>query len=107
MVFGGGVAYVEGELRGDGRRADPVRGPQGKATPLHIHANEDEALYVLDGEVVVHIDGTNHRVGPRGFAKRPPRTGPEYSSWGLGAKSCQATWRVSCCAVSQTMRTSG
>lgn len=44
---------------------------QGKATPLHIHANEDEALYVLDGEILVHIDGENHRVGRRGFAFAP------------------------------------
>jgi quercetin dioxygenase-like cupin family protein len=44
---------------------------QGKATPLHIHANEDEALYVLDGEILVHIDGITHRVGPRGFAFAP------------------------------------
>jgi quercetin dioxygenase-like cupin family protein len=44
---------------------------EGKATPLHIHANEDEALYVLDGEILVHIDGKNHRVGPRGFAFAP------------------------------------
>ena len=42
--------------------------PQGKTTPLHAHANEDEALYVLDGEIVVHIDGQNHHLGPRGIA---------------------------------------
>ena len=44
---------------------------QGKTTPLHIHANEDEGLYVLEGELVVHIDGTDHHVGPQGFAMAP------------------------------------
>jgi quercetin dioxygenase-like cupin family protein len=44
---------------------------EGKATPLHIHADEDEALYVLEGEILVNIDGTNHRVGPRGFVFAP------------------------------------
>ena len=44
---------------------------QGKTTPLHVHPNEDEALYVLEGEMLVHIDGHNHRVGPRGFAFAP------------------------------------
>lgn len=44
---------------------------QGKATPLHIHPNEDEALYVLEGELLVHINGHDHRVGPRGFAFAP------------------------------------
>ena len=44
---------------------------QGKVTPLHAHANEDEALYVLDGEILVHIDGSDHVVGPRGVAIAP------------------------------------
>ena len=44
---------------------------QGKATPLRLHATEDEALYVLEGEVLVHIDGATHRLGPRGFAFAP------------------------------------
>ena len=41
---------------------------QGKATPLHAHADEDELLYVLEGELLVHIDGEEHRVGTRGVA---------------------------------------
>ena len=44
---------------------------QGKTTPLHTHANEDEALYVLDGELLVHIDGVDHAVGARGVAVAP------------------------------------
>jgi quercetin dioxygenase-like cupin family protein len=44
---------------------------QGKTTPLHIHANEDEVLYVLEGEILVHIDGTDYPVGPRGVAVAP------------------------------------
>jgi quercetin dioxygenase-like cupin family protein len=44
---------------------------QAKATPLHVHANEDEALYVLEGEILVHIDGEDHRLGPGGFAFAP------------------------------------
>jgi len=35
---------------------------QGKTTPLHVHADEDETLYVLDGEILVHIDGAEHLV---------------------------------------------
>ena len=44
---------------------------EGKATPLHIHANEDEALYVLEGDILVHIDGEEYPVGPRGIAFAP------------------------------------
>lgn len=41
---------------------------KGKTTPLHRHDNEDELLYVLEGELLVHIDGVDHRVGPHGLA---------------------------------------
>jgi quercetin dioxygenase-like cupin family protein len=44
---------------------------QGKTTPLHVHANEDETLYVLEGEIMVHVDGANHQVGARGVAVAP------------------------------------
>lgn len=42
-----------------------------KATPLHIHPKADEMYYVLEGEILVHIDGTEHLVGPRGLAVAP------------------------------------
>jgi quercetin dioxygenase-like cupin family protein len=44
---------------------------QGKTTPLHVHSNEDETLYVLEGELLVHIDGQDHRIRPRGVAIAP------------------------------------
>ena len=36
---------------------------EGKTTPLHVHEDEDELLYVLSGVILVHIDGDDHRVG--------------------------------------------
>jgi quercetin dioxygenase-like cupin family protein len=45
--------------------------PQGKVTPLHTHAGEDEMLYVLEGELLVHIDGVDHPLGPLGVAVAP------------------------------------
>jgi quercetin dioxygenase-like cupin family protein len=44
---------------------------RGKTTPLHVHTNEDELLYVLDGEILVHVDGQNHAVGSRAVALAP------------------------------------
>lgn len=44
---------------------------EGKTTPLHTHADEDELLYVLEGELLVHIDGVDHAVGPNGVAVAP------------------------------------
>jgi quercetin dioxygenase-like cupin family protein len=44
---------------------------RGKATPLHLHPNEDETFYVLEGELLVHVDGEEHRLGPLGTAVVP------------------------------------
>jgi quercetin dioxygenase-like cupin family protein len=44
---------------------------RGKVTPLHLHPNEAEALYVLEGEIVVHVDGEDHPVGSGGFFLAP------------------------------------
>jgi quercetin dioxygenase-like cupin family protein len=34
--------------------------PKGKAPPLHVHPEADETFYLLEGELLVHIDGTEH-----------------------------------------------
>ncbi len=44
---------------------------QGKTTPLHTHPHLDETLIVLEGEILVHAEGSEHRVGPRGVAVAP------------------------------------
>ena len=49
-----------------------VRMVRGKTTPLHTHPNLDETLIVLEGEIVVHVEGSEHRVGPGGVAVAPP-----------------------------------
>jgi quercetin dioxygenase-like cupin family protein len=43
----------------------------GKVTPFHSHPNEDEAIYVLEGELLVDIEGEQHRVGQGGFVFVP------------------------------------
>lgn len=44
---------------------------KGKVTPLHLHPHADEAIYVLDGEVLVHVEGEEHRVGTNGLFVAP------------------------------------
>jgi quercetin dioxygenase-like cupin family protein len=43
--------------------------PPGAGAPPHTHAREDEAFYVLSGEIQVEFEGESapHRVGPGGF----------------------------------------
>lgn len=44
---------------------------RGKTTPLHLHPNQDEAIYVIDGEIVAHVEGEEHRVGSGGLFYAP------------------------------------
>jgi quercetin dioxygenase-like cupin family protein len=44
---------------------------QGKVTPLHVHPDADETFYLLEGEIVVHIDGRTHTVATGGIAIVP------------------------------------
>jgi quercetin dioxygenase-like cupin family protein len=44
---------------------------QGKTTPLHCHPEADEMTYVLEGEIVVNVDGRETRVGAGGMSFVP------------------------------------
>ena len=56
---GGSLVVFEDELEG------------GKVTPLHLHADVDEAMYVLEGEIVLEANGEPTVVGAGGFAFAP------------------------------------
>ena len=43
----------------------------GKATPMHAHPDVDETLYILEGEIMVNIDGETHHVGAGGTVIAP------------------------------------
>ncbi len=47
---------------------------KGKTTPLHTHPHEDETFIVLEGEIMVHVEGAVHPVGPGGVAMVPRGT---------------------------------
>jgi quercetin dioxygenase-like cupin family protein len=44
---------------------------RGKMTPLHLHPDTDEAIHLLDGEILVHIDGDEHVVRGGGLIVAP------------------------------------
>lgn len=43
---------------------------KGKLTPLHTHP-ADETMYVLQGEIIMHLDGTDHAIRAGGMALAP------------------------------------
>ena len=68
--FGGGVhTWMATAEETDGAfllfEIDLVRG---KLTPLHIHPDSEESLYVLEGEIRLYLDGDEHRVTAGGLA---------------------------------------
>jgi quercetin dioxygenase-like cupin family protein len=48
--------------------------PPGATTPLHRQPYDDETLYVLDGRLVVHLDGAERVVEPGGIVFIPRET---------------------------------
>jgi quercetin dioxygenase-like cupin family protein len=48
-----------------------VTQPPGAATPVHIHTQEDEAFYVLDGNLTYSADGQIYRLSPGSFIYLP------------------------------------
>ncbi len=45
--------------------------PHDKTTPLHRHPDSDETTYVLEGDILVNVDGRENRVGPGGLSFVP------------------------------------
>jgi quercetin 2,3-dioxygenase len=44
---------------------------RGKVTPMHLHADVDEALYIIEGEILLNVEGNEHVVGAGGFTFAP------------------------------------
>jgi quercetin dioxygenase-like cupin family protein len=45
--------------------------PHGAAAPLHVHHNEDEAFYVLEGEMTFYVGEGTYKAGPGSFVFGP------------------------------------
>ena len=49
--------------------------PRGSGSPLHVHRNEDESFYVLEGELTMWVDGQTI-AAPKGSFVYGPRDVP-------------------------------
>ncbi len=49
--------------------------PYGESPPLHIHRNEDEVFHILEGSMLIHIDGTE-RIAQAGETVLAPKGKP-------------------------------
>jgi quercetin dioxygenase-like cupin family protein len=69
--FAGGGMHVwkaRGEETGGAFHAFEDHLVRGKMTPLHMHPDADDTIYVVEGEVLYHAEGEQRRIGPGGFA---------------------------------------
>jgi quercetin dioxygenase-like cupin family protein len=62
---------VTGEESGGAYFAMEALVPQGGGPPPHIHANEDETFYVLEGRVTFRLEGETILAGPGDFVHVP------------------------------------
>lgn len=71
--FGGGLVtfLVTAEQSGGEYAVIHDVMPRGKTTPLHYHPSFDETVYVIDGELLVHIDGVEHTAGQGSITSIP------------------------------------
>ena len=74
MYWGPGDLYtflVTGEESGGAYFAMEALVPQGGGPPPHIHRNEDETFYVLEGEVTFRLGDREVLAGPGDFVHVP------------------------------------
>ena len=71
--WGGGLATIKapGKQTGDLYSIVEVLEPQGAQAPFHLHRNEDEAFYVLEGEMTFHVGEETYKAGPGSFVFGP------------------------------------
>ena len=62
---------ADGKATGGHCAVIEVLSPQGNGPPLHVHRNEDEWFYVLEGEMLFWVDGKTIKCGPGSFAFAP------------------------------------
>src|ERR671916_1063857 len=71
--WGGGLATIKatGKETGDLYSVVEVLEPQGARAPLHLHRKEDEAFYILEGEMTFRIGEETIKVRPGSFVFGP------------------------------------
>lgn len=77
----GGLANIKatGKETGGQYTLIEVLDPQGAEVPLHVHHNEDEAFYVLEGEMTFYVGEETIKAGPGSFLFGPKDVPHSYT----------------------------
>ena len=73
LWFFGGLTTIKADGAGTGGRAMVTEqlAPRGSGSPLHVHHNEDEWFYVLEGELTIWVAGETVRAPAGAFVFGP------------------------------------
>src|ERR671916_2335483 len=79
--WGGGLATIKatGKQTGDLYSIVEVLEPRGAQAPLHLHHKEDEAFYVLEGEMTFRIGEETIKARPGSFVFGPRNVPHTYT----------------------------
>jgi quercetin dioxygenase-like cupin family protein len=69
----------------------------GKVTPLHIHPESDETMVVLEGEIVMHLDGIEHTIDAGGIACAPRGVPHAFKVTGVDGARLLCLHTPGCC----------
>ncbi|MBB5686341.1 cupin domain-containing protein [Sphingobium boeckii] len=61
--------------------------PEAPPAPLHVHGNEDEAIQILEGCLIVEIDGVKHEASVGTFIHIPQGVSQRF--WNPGSETCR------------------
>jgi mannose-6-phosphate isomerase-like protein (cupin superfamily) len=81
--------HIDGDASGGRLALAEERGRRGEMPPLHVHHRDDEAFYVIDGELSLFVAGEHLSLGP-GQAALAPRGVPHC----YRVESEEARWLV-------------
>jgi mannose-6-phosphate isomerase-like protein (cupin superfamily) len=81
--------HIDGDSSGGSFTLAEMCGPRGDMPPLHVHHRDDEAFYVIEGELSLFVAGEQLLLGP-GQAALAPRERPHC----YRVESEQARWLV-------------
>jgi quercetin dioxygenase-like cupin family protein len=84
----GGLAVIKASAADTGGQMTivEVTEPPGAEAPLHVHHNEDEAFWVLDGDATFEIGGTTVEARAGDFAFGPRHIPHRYSVGDAGCR---------------------
>ena len=88
LWWGDGLAVlkVTGQETGGRLSLIEITEPPHYEAPLHVHHNEDEGFWVLEGDIEIEVGGERSAVGPGEFAMGPRGVPHRYT---VGPHGCR------------------